>query len=140
MPLDCGEFPYAEVEGYSEESSATPFYNCIAWAAGDNKRGWWPNSYGYWPPSAPREETIDAFVKAYESLGYKSCADSMLETGNEKVAIYALDNSPTHAALQLENGKWTSKIGQNIDIEHATLRAVEGPIYGWPVRYLKRRR
>ena len=42
-----------------------------------------------------------------------------------------------HAARQLTSGRWTSKVGQNIDIEH-TLAGLEGPFYGEVVRILKR--
>jgi len=55
----------------------------------------------------------------------------------EKVAIYALDGEPTHAARQLSDGTWTSKLGKDIDITH-TLRALEGSTYGQVAAYLKR--
>ena len=47
---------------------------------------------------------------------------------------------PTHAALQLESGAWTSKLGDFEDIEHVTVDAVNGPLYGRPVAFLSRRR
>jgi hypothetical protein len=37
---------------------------------------------------------------------------------------------PTHAALQLESGDWTSKLGDFEDISHSTIEAVSGPVYG----------
>ena len=46
-----------------------------------------------------------------------------------RVALYALNGSPKHAARQVAANVWTSKIGQNIDIEH-NLRGLEGPTYG----------
>ena len=64
-----------------------------------------------------------------------------LEPGVEKVAIYADEHGePQHAARQLPSGNWTSKIGSLEDIEHNTLRAVEGPMSGTVARILKRLR
>ena len=45
---------------------------------------------------------------------------------------------PTHAARQLPNGWWTSKLGPSFDIEHATPEAVAGGVYGDPVLFLSR--
>ena len=36
---------------------------------------------------------------------------------------------PTHAAKQLPNGRWTSKLGRSQDVEH-TLEGLEGSAYG----------
>jgi hypothetical protein len=49
-----------------------------------------------------------------------------LEHGVEKVAIYVdCDGVPTHAARQLADGTWTSKLGEWEDIQHDTLEAME---------------
>lgn len=85
----------------------------------------------------PRTETLEAFYLAFESLGYTRCADGNLEAGFEKVAFYALAGQPKHAARQLGDGTWTSKLGKYIDISH-TLAGVEGKIYGKVVGFLKR--
>jgi hypothetical protein len=47
---------------------------------------------------------------------------------------------PTHAALQLESGLWTSKLGEFEDINHLTPNAVAGPVYGGVLCYLERPR
>ena len=138
MPLDHSLFPYAQSEGYTEKSLWDKNYNCIAWAAGDVSHNWWPNQYGYWP-IPQREETIDCFVQAFKSLGYQECSTSNHEAGYERIAIYAQHGIPKHAARQLENGNWTSKIGRNIDVEHPSLRAVEGLFYGQAVAFLRRK-
>ncbi|MDA2915927.1 hypothetical protein MYX64_03665 [Nitrospinae bacterium AH_259_B05_G02_I21] len=78
-----------------------------------------------------------ALTVLFEQLGYRVCPEAGLEEGYEKIAIYASRGGATHAARQLENGKWTSKLGENIDIEH-TLAGLEGPDYGEVVRILKR--
>ena len=121
-------------------------YNCIAWAAGEKTRNWWPDQWGvgFWPSRVPRKVTVDAFIKAYETRGYRLCFDGSLQDGLEKVALYGKDISgtivPTHAALQLESGEWTSKLGQLEDIRHATVDDVAGPLYGSVVCFLSRPR
>lgn len=133
-------FPFLEQGTYRVTSAATPTYNCIACAAGEDFRWWWPTpGLYYWPKAAPLEETVESFALAFQSLGYEKCDNADLEQGRDKVAIYAGDdNVPTHMARQLPNGKWTSKLGSDIDIEHMTPHEVEGPLYGRVVRFLKR--
>jgi len=93
-------------------------YNCIAWAAEDTKRFWWPD-HGYWPQGVPRDLTIEAFVQAYAILGYKKCEHGAIEKGFQKIAIFCTpDKVPTHAARQLDTGRWTSKLGKQEDVEH----------------------
>jgi len=86
---------------------------------------------------------MDAFAMTYGTLGYVVCQDGTLEDGYEKIVIYAKGSSslePTHAARQLANGRWTSKLGQLEDIEHDSPVVVEGPSYGKAVLYMKRKR
>jgi hypothetical protein len=146
------DFPRLESEGYTQSSEATWAYNCVAWAAADNKKWWWPfgaanAKEAFWPSSAPRAATLHAFTAAFKTLGYSidrksDLQNPTLEVGLEKIAIFALNASgaPTHAARQLENGKWTHKMGTHIDLETTTLTAVEGPKYGYVVRILRRKR
>ena len=84
------ELPNLVPETYDITSSATRRYNCIAWAAGEDFRNWWPDSFdvGYWPPGVPRQVTIQAFIRAYGALGYRPCIDGALEPGVEKIALY----------------------------------------------------
>ena len=139
-------FPQLGSHNHVETSPATNLYNCIAWAAGNATRWWWPDiaNIGYWPPGVPREETISAFILAYATQGYAPCTDGALEIGTEKLAVFGvrggIDIYPTHAALQLENGRWSSKLGPCEDIEHDTLGALTGPLYGAPVCFLSRPR
>lgn len=125
--------------GYTVTSPETTEYNCIAWAANDTDAWWWPDSFnlGYWPPEIPRKETLYAFIKAYELFGYATCENSQFESGFEKIAIY-IDSSgkPTHAARQLSNGHWTSKLGRLEDIEHNSLDSL--PEYGTVAVFMKR--
>ena len=57
---------------------------------------------------------------------YEECQSAALDAGYEKIALYALQNDngvlvPTHAAKQLRDGRWMSKLGGLEDIEHNTV-------------------
>src|SRR5437016_4446298 len=119
------DFPHLQSEGFAETSPATRAYNCIAWAAGFQDDWWWPEGFSHWPDQAPRELTLAAFCAAFQRLGYERCDAADVEAGFDKVAFYVLAGEPTHAARQLPNGSWTSKLGEDIDITH-TLPALEG--------------
>lgn len=134
-------FPHIADSGYSIASPATTDYNCVAWAAGDPTSWWWPDpqNIGYWPSTVPREETVEAFVKAFEILGYSRCQETAYESQCEKVAIYAdLAQRPTHVVRQLASGRWTSKLGKLEDIEHEW-NALRGSQYGDIAAIMKRR-
>jgi hypothetical protein len=108
-------------------------YNCIAWAAGDNDRWWWPSRHplAYWPPGVPLVETVDAFVQAFQTKGFTVCEDGSLVEGYEKLALYAnANNTPTHMARQLQDGTWTSKCGNWCDIMHVLPEVVSRGAYG----------
>lgn len=135
-------FPHIVREQSRKTSESTPFYNCIAWAAEDTGRWWWPDFLPdglrvyYWPDGAQSDDSVSAFIDAFSKVGYSCCADGKLEKGLQKVALYAdQDEHVTHAARQLTDGMWTSKLGENIDCSH-TLRALEGGIYGSVTQFL----
>ena len=134
------EFPGLIIEGYTKTSDESPDYNCIAWAVHDDKRWWQPLSVykkaTYWP-NAPKERTIAAYVLAFRRCGYKPVKNNNPDhdPALEKVALYAIGNTPTHAARQLPDGRWTQKMGPALDLT-ATLTAVEGPKYVRVVRVL----
>jgi hypothetical protein len=135
-------FPGLRGADYSIESPQDPAYNCIAHAAGDNKSRWWPDLDGQdtWPADVSRDETVEAFVAAFAAVGYTVCAGEEPEQGFEKVALFADPHgTPTHAARQVDSGRWTSKVGELEDILHA-LRDLEGVAYGSVVVVMKRPR
>jgi hypothetical protein len=134
-------FPGLRATPYRICRGGSRFYNCIAWAAGDDRRWWEPDEDGieYWPPGVAREYTVEAYIAAFESIGYSKCDDNSLESGFEKVAIYAREGEPTHASWQLDDGRWTSKIGRLPEIDH-TFEALDGDEYGFPVQILRRAR
>jgi hypothetical protein len=81
-----------------------------------------------------------AFKEAYRTLGFEVCQSKELEEGYEKVAIFSNQyGKPTHAARQIESGKWTSKCGSAEDIVHE-LKGLEGDQYGSVACIMKRPR
>jgi hypothetical protein len=134
-------FPNLAGSGYQVTSPRDRDYNCIAWAAGETHRWWWPGqdvTKEYWPPDVPRERTRDAFVAAFTTLGYTICEGDDLEVSYDKIALFAdVEGRPTHAARQLPSGLWSSKLGKAEDIEHS-LHDLEGTLYGSVVLIMKR--
>ena len=74
----------------------------------------------WWQPSVPR--------------WYESAPTN--RGGFEKVAIYGFGFFYTHAARQLPNGKWSSKLGKAEDIEHDSPDDVAGGVYGEVVLFM----
>jgi len=133
-------YPNLAKTNYTVTSPKSQEYNCFAWAAGDKER-WWqptPEEEFYWVDGVPLEETLSAYILAYQTLGYEPCDGAYLELGYEKIALYINhDGIPVHAARQLSTGKWTSKLGALEDIEHE-LDGLMGERYGKVGKVLKR--
>ena len=137
---------------FKKTSETDGRYNCIAYAANEKHRYWWPVKYGmaandvYWPEGVSKVCVLKNFVLAFETLGYKTCDSSDLKEDVEKVAIYvtakasakALKGAPLHMARQLPSGEWTSKLGVGIDISHKTVKSLEGEIYGIVKQFMER--
>ncbi len=135
-------FPGLRGTAYQVTSPQDDKYNCIAWAAGDTTDWWWPDEAdnpdsAYWPPGAPRAETLEAFRLAFATLGYVVCDHDHIEVGYEKIALFSQAGVPKHAARQLLSGRWTSKLGPMEDIEHA-LHDLTGMMCGSVVLVMKR--
>jgi len=108
-------------------SRENPDYNCIAWAFGRNDCWMWPDEdadgVSLWPdPSADPE--IQTFVEAFKKIGFEVCDDDGYEERTQKIALYCYVGTTecTHAARQLRNGLWTSKLGESNDIQHSSRR------------------
>ncbi len=134
-------FPKLKSLGF-RQTSPPDYYNCIAFAVGDLQRFWWPGEYppksrDYWPSGVSNAATLEAFSKAFATVGFARCSDGKMEVGFEKIAPYALDSEIQHAAKQMEDGSWRSKLGPDEDIEHP-LEGLEGPCYGKVIAYFKR--
>lgn len=140
------EFPKLYASGYEKTSCDDIVYNCIAHAAGDKSNWWECYPFGrinipgyYWPADAKVGYELEALISAYETLGYMLCDSPDLESGFEKVALYADDQGEwKHAAKQLLDGKWSSKLGEREDVSHGDPDDVSGKINGMVSRYMKR--
>src|SRR5437016_3494684 len=132
-------FPGLRGQPYQIKSPRDHRYNCIAFAAGDDRNWWWPDAAGeeIWPAGVAQAEMVDAFRDAFAALGYVVCDNDQLEPGYEKVALFALTGVPKHAARQLPGGRWVSKLGPSEDIEHR-LHDLTGMVYGAVVLVMKR--
>ena len=146
MTLEPGReafFPNLNRGEYRVTSDASLAYNCLAWALGDTANWWSPSPEHYWPAEIPRQHALESFRALFEAVGYAECraSDPSLET--EKIAIFVdREGFPTHVARQLENGRWTSKLGGWQDIEHQDLRALAGSasLYGEVALIMQRSR
>lgn len=135
-------FPRLRDSSFDITSPQDGQYNCVAWAAGDTRRWWWPGEspFSFWPRGIAREESVASFVRAFSTFGYEVAATGEHDANYEKVAIFASsDGVPTHVARQLPNGSWTSKLGALEDIAHADVTAIGGTDYGHVVVFLQRR-
>lgn len=133
-------FPRLRGADYRITSPPTDRFNCLAWAAGDTTQWWQPTAPHYWPPTAPRDFSLAACAQAYAALGYTPCEGEEPEQGFEKIALFADEEGlASHAARQLPEGRWSSKIGQLEDIEH-NLHDLTGTLYGKVAQILKRPR
>jgi hypothetical protein len=122
-------FPNLGAGRYTVTSSPSEDYNCIAWVATDNTT-WWTHLPGYRWPNAPRNPTVESLVAVFAAMGYETCDGAHLQDGFDKVAVYEKAGLWTHASRQLPNGRWTSKLGPDEDIEHSTPDDLSGDLYG----------
>lgn len=131
------EFPGLQLFHFQVTSPSTRQYNCIAWAAGRDDKWWWPIG-AYWPGQVRTDESPKAFIEAFSRFGYSPCENDSFEAEFEKVAIYAGSNGlVTHMARQLPDGRWTSKLGEGVDIAHM-LDGICGERYGEVAKILRR--
>jgi hypothetical protein len=129
-------------------SPATAQYNCVAWAANDDRRVWAPVAGpggkllgGYhWPESVPLRPSVQALEEVFRLLGYSRCDDGQLVKGLEKIVIYGDElGEGKHVARQTKSGKWTSKMGVLADIEHDQPEEIESVMVGSVISYMSRK-
>jgi hypothetical protein len=132
-------FPALAGKDYAITSPQDDVYNCIAWSLEVSTEWWWPDAAGkgQWPKGVPREATLGAFRLMFMSFGLEDNPTDAYEIGFEKIALFASNGVPKHAARQLSTRRWTSKLGKQQDIEH-DLRDVEGLVYGSAVLFMRR--
>ena len=112
--------PGLEASSYEVTSDATDHYNCVAWAMDEDDR-WWSHEYDddyYWPDQAPRSGSVDTYRAMFALFGFEECESGDIQRGFEKIAIFADEGRFTHVTRQLPSGRWTSKLGEDCDIEH----------------------
>lgn len=115
-------------------SNSSARYNCIAHSLGIHNR--WID-----PQTGPAGKRLAPMDRLYAARGYHRAAglDFGRRQGQQKVVVYAVRDASgkitrvTHAALQMPDGTWTSKLGQLPLIRHASPQALAGPEYGVPV-------
>jgi len=113
-------------------------YNCIAYVLGINNRRWWPATPRcYWPPGVLIIPIRSTFATVFGQFGYEPCSDGKLEAGCEKIALYELMGVVKHAARQMPDGSWRSKLGLEQLIEHE-LAGLEHASYGTVAAYFRR--
>src|ERR1051326_2227811 len=99
-------FPALTEGGFDITSPPDRRYNCIAWAAGDVTRWWWPaeSPFAYWPAGMDREESLTSFIRAFATLGYEPASSGDPEPSFENVAarpppaLWARTEPPCSAA------------------------------------------
>jgi hypothetical protein len=120
-------------------SSATPDYNCIAWALGYQDAKWDPSPWYYWPRGLPRNHAVSTVVAIFMSFGFVACDDEP-PPGWDYIAIFSRDGANyAHVARRLPDGRWTSKLGNLEGIAHDDCAGLAGEDYGQVVRWMKRK-
>jgi len=132
-------FPNLSEEGIEIVGRPSELYNCIAYAAGDTTGWWWPDGIAYWPPWATLDNRMESLKEVFTGFEYEQCADGYSEDGYEKVALYEMQGGFAHAALQMPNGRWRSKMGEGPVIEHHSPESLSGGMYGEATVYMRRR-
>ena len=124
-------FPNLAGSGYEITGQASKEYNCIAWVMGISTQNWdCHDPDGYWPSSIPRDDSIMTAMQLFVGEGFSFCEDDALDPGYEKIALYAFVGRFTHAARQLDDGRWTSKLGKGAVIIHPSPANLAGGFYG----------
>ena len=131
-------FPKLACEEFELIAPDSDQYNCIAYAAGETGRSWWPNVDSYWPAWATSTNSIESLKEAFAGLGYEQCDDSDAEAGYQKIALYEARGVMTHIALQMPNRRWRSKLGRGPVIEHHSPESLSGENYGNPTVFMRR--
>lgn len=135
-----GTFPRlaGNPEGFIVTSPVDRAYNCVAWVLHDKSMWWQPGRGGfYWPKELdPDDDGPEAYLRLMRLHGFSECPNGDLEEDVEKICLYFDDDGEfSHVAMQVEDGWWSSKLGQSHDISHERLSDLYG---GRPYRYGER--
>jgi hypothetical protein len=126
-------------------------YNCVAFALGEENSIADMLIYSKWVDlsacgldNANLTHTAEAYASLFNHFyHFERCLSADREAGYTKIALfegYDEDDELNflHVAIQLENGKWKSKLGNYEDIEHDSLEVLSGKLYGHPSIFMKR--
>jgi hypothetical protein len=135
-------FPNLTKDNFHKTSEETIDYNCVAWVHGRQDEPIDLSMDDEGEPIPGFDTSITPYIDYFKKFEFNQCEDGNLVEGIEKIALYeGRENYFEHVARQLENGNWTSKIGEFEDIEHYTLEALSNPTnYGQVVFFMERKR
>lgn len=139
--LFANDYPHLK-DNYIQTSDETIEYNCISFVLDDyeNIYSSWGEE-GLWIDGLERTHTPGNYAEFFRIKGgFEICLNSDLEESIEKIAIFGEENEFLHVAIQIQDGKWKSKMGEFEDIQHNTLKAVSGKRCGFPLIYMARTR
>src|ERR1022692_2735651 len=96
------KWPKLRFGNHTVTSQATRRYNCVAFAANDERHWWEHGVYGggiHWPGGIA--DTLDGWMEVFIGAGFKVTDNRDVEPGIEKVAIYVSleDMRPGHVAI-----------------------------------------
>ncbi|HEX3356315.1 MAG TPA: hypothetical protein VHS31_04970 [Tepidisphaeraceae bacterium] len=122
-------------------------YNCMGYAMAFNR--WWsppkaPNiaidPRNFWPPFITDDSiSIEAYIEAAETRGFKCCDDSVWENEFTRI-VFCHDNGEfTHVALQISSDFWQSKFGNLSDFPHTLDKLDSIAFYGAGRQFMKKR-
>ena len=81
---------------------------------------------------------MESLEELFAQPEYEQCNDRSPEDGYQKVALYEIQGRFQHAALQMPNGRWSSKMGQGPLIEHLNPESLSGGMYGDATAYMRK--
>ena len=138
-------FPKLTPGTFQPMSKATARYNCLGFAAGDDRHWWEAEANGsrfYWPQHIKRVTNIDTVSEIFTLEGFELTDNHEIEPDYEKIAIYASLDTFEFSHIARSDGKvWKSKLGSGQDIYHNSLVVLEGDQadeYGIVERVLRR--
>jgi len=134
------DLPHLTMGKFTLTSPVDEKYNCVSHSVYEKQISYWPDNDNRWPQNVTRAETVSAFVEFFVHLGYREIliSETSYESGFEKIAIYGDNGLPLHVARQLPSGRWTSKFGTLVDVDHVDLGCLEHGMFGHVVKIMKR--
>ena len=123
-------------ENFEYTSNQTDDYNCVAWA---NEKDDDFITIPYYNSNDCFNDMLEGYINYFISFGFERTEYFEKDNKYTIIALYTKDeNQFMHVARLLENGKWTSKIGNWEDIEHTTLNSLSGGAYGEPTVFMRK--